>query len=198
MVSKCWVCCKVVGHSLSCRQVEKHREQLACLMVTYPSTHGVFDNDIQLAFHISACFLMCAGLSSLFTDVLVCLPCLLMCAGLSSLLTDLCRFFSPAYPCVLVCLHCLLMCAGLPPLPFDVYWLASPTYWCVLAWLPYLLICAGLSPMFTDLCWFVFPAYRFAVRMHSFCGNTVGRTSSDVRHQCFFLWFTNYCQHLSW
>ncbi|XP_012939778.1 glycine dehydrogenase (decarboxylating), mitochondrial [Aplysia californica] len=27
--------------------VEKHKEELSCLMVTYPSTHGVFDKDIR-------------------------------------------------------------------------------------------------------------------------------------------------------
>jgi glycine dehydrogenase len=28
-------------------KAERHAEELACLMVTYPSTHGVFEEDVQ-------------------------------------------------------------------------------------------------------------------------------------------------------
>ncbi|KAK3756127.1 hypothetical protein RRG08_033011 [Elysia crispata] len=34
-----------MAHMKEC--VEKHKDDLACLMVTYPSTHGVFDSDIR-------------------------------------------------------------------------------------------------------------------------------------------------------
>ncbi len=29
------------------RKAEQHRDRLACLMITYPSTHGVFEDDIR-------------------------------------------------------------------------------------------------------------------------------------------------------
>lgn len=32
---------------ISCLQCEKYKDTLACLMITYPSTNGVFDKEVR-------------------------------------------------------------------------------------------------------------------------------------------------------